>query len=155
MFDLKELSARLKQARVSQNITQRQLAKMTDMTAATISAYENGVKNPCIENISRLATALNISLDWLCGGEANNKSEFKTYADVMAAFADALSCIDFTFEDSASASLSIHATDELFAQFLSDFARMKSLLDSKNIDESIFKSWLDGQIQKYSKKELK
>lgn len=62
---------RLKEARTAAKLTQAELCKMSGVTAATISAYEssdgNKGKNPSLDNALKLAQALGISLDWLCG----------------------------------------------------------------------------------------
>lgn len=67
---------RLKEARTSAKLTQSELCKISGVTAATISAYEsadgNKGKNPSLDNALKLAQALNVSLDWLCGSLVNN-----------------------------------------------------------------------------------
>lgn len=64
-------SERLKEARLTAKLKQTELAKMSGVAAATISAYEcadgNKGKNPSLDNALKLAQALNVSLDWLCG----------------------------------------------------------------------------------------
>jgi transcriptional regulator with XRE-family HTH domain len=67
---------RLREARKAANLTQSELCKMSGVTAATISAYEsfdgNKGKNPSLDNALKLAQALNVSLDWLCGSLISN-----------------------------------------------------------------------------------
>lgn len=62
---------RLKEARAASKLTQTELSKLSGVTPATISAYEcaDGLKgkNPSLDNALKLAQALNVSLDWLCG----------------------------------------------------------------------------------------
>ena len=71
-------SQRLRDTRREKNITQAQLAKMSGVTAATISAYESTDSkkgcNPSLENAAKLAEALSVSLDWLCGFVTDKKS---------------------------------------------------------------------------------
>ena len=74
MYNPNVLAQRLKISRVSQKLTQRQLAEKVNITAATISAYEKATKNPSLEIISLIADELNVSIDWLCG-TTNFKSE--------------------------------------------------------------------------------
>ena len=70
-------SERLKEARLNAKLKQTELAKMSGVTAATISAYERADegkgKNPSLENAIKLAQALNVSLDWLCGLAVSNE----------------------------------------------------------------------------------
>ncbi len=62
---------RLKEARTALKLTQTELSKLSGVTPATISAYEcadgSKGKNPSLDNALKLAQALNVSLDWLCG----------------------------------------------------------------------------------------
>lgn len=64
-------SKRLKEAREKAGLKQSELAKKSGVTSATISAYENSDgnkgKNPSLDNAMKLANALGVSLDWLCG----------------------------------------------------------------------------------------
>lgn len=70
-------SERLKEARLAAKLKQTELAKLSGVTAATISAYERADegkgKNPSLENAIKLAQALNVSLDWLCGLAVSNE----------------------------------------------------------------------------------
>ena len=80
-MDISIFSRRIKEARRAKDFTQAQLAKQSGVTAATISAYENTDSkkgcNPSLENAAKLAEALSVSLDWLCGSAAN-KSKVET-----------------------------------------------------------------------------
>lgn len=62
---------RLREVRTAAKLTQADLSKKAGVTAATISAYESADgskgKNPSLDNALKLAAALNVSLDWLCG----------------------------------------------------------------------------------------
>lgn len=70
---------RLKRTRLDLNIKQNELAEKSGISATTISAYENGLKIPSLENAVKLATTLGVSLDWLCGidnqATSQNKNE--------------------------------------------------------------------------------
>ena len=70
-------SERLKEARLNAKLKQTELSKQSGVTAATISAYERADegkgKNPSLENAIKLAQALNVSLDWLCGLAVSNE----------------------------------------------------------------------------------
>lgn len=157
MFDLKILAGRLKITRNANNLTQRQLAEKANVTAATISAYEKGAKNPSLESVANLATALNTSIDWLCGNDTD-LSEPQTYGDIISKFVKVLCSMNFSIErvdeffDGIARNwyTDIRIYDDTFETFLIDLGKMKKLIDEKTIDENIFNSWLDGQIKKYS-----
>lgn len=158
MYDLKILAERLKATRTANNLTQRQLADKAKMTAATISAYEKGAKNPSLENVANLAFALNTSIDWLCGNDVDNCNP-ETYSDIITGLLALIKNTPYSIdkvEDEESDNeneifyADIRLRDKNFISFFDDFRKMKNLIDEKTIDENIFNSWLDGQIKKYS-----
>ncbi len=72
-------SKRLKEARTDKNMTQKELSEKSGVSTVMISAYErsntNSGKNPALNNIYAIATALDVSIDWLCG--LTNSVEYK------------------------------------------------------------------------------
>lgn len=52
-----EAASALRQARNSAGLTQRQLAERAGTSQATVSAYENGAKEPSVATFSRLLAA--------------------------------------------------------------------------------------------------
>jgi len=49
-------------ARIGQNITQKQLSEITGITQADISRIENGTRNPSLAMVNRLAKGLGMQL---------------------------------------------------------------------------------------------
>ena len=76
---------RLREARESVEIKQSELSEISGVSAATISAYESfdktKGKKPSLANAMKLAQALNVSLDWLCGLSVN--TEKIQYTDLL------------------------------------------------------------------------
>lgn len=62
-------------ARQSKNLTQSELADLVSISAATISDYENGKKEPKMINLISLAMALEVSVDYLCGTDEGSSCE--------------------------------------------------------------------------------
>ena len=50
------------EARISQNLTQQQLAERTGINQADISKLENGTRNPSLNMLKRLADGLDMTL---------------------------------------------------------------------------------------------
>ena len=50
-------------ARISQNLTQKQLAEKTGIAQAEISRLENGTRNPTVKLLQRIADGLGMDLD--------------------------------------------------------------------------------------------
>mgnify|MGYP001852013363 CR=1 FL=1 len=63
----KKIAEKLREARQKKSLSQKELAKIADVAPATISAYEKGVKSPSLIISMKLAKALDISMDELCG----------------------------------------------------------------------------------------
>ena len=59
---------RLRDARESKCLTQKQLSDITNITVATISRYENNQREMNADYIMALCDALDISADWLLRG---------------------------------------------------------------------------------------
>lgn len=60
-----KFNEKLKIARKEAKITQVELAKKLNVTQGTVANWERGVREPDIETIQRIATALNINIDTL------------------------------------------------------------------------------------------
>lgn len=77
-------SNRLKILRTERNMTQKKFAEFVGLTPVTLSAYENGNKNPSLENAKNIAIHCDVTLDWLCG-LSNNRTptDFSYYSDII------------------------------------------------------------------------
>ena len=60
---------RLKELRISQNFTQKDLAEKFSTTQTTIGKYERGELEPSIETLQKLANFFECSIDYLVGRE--------------------------------------------------------------------------------------
>lgn len=61
MSDLKKLlGKRIKEIRLSRNLTQEQLSDLTDIGASSISKIESGIYHPTDENLERISKALDV-----------------------------------------------------------------------------------------------
>ena len=62
---LENFPEKLKKLRLSNNLTQSQLAEMLETTKQAISAYESGKTAPSLNSLIKLSENFNISLDYL------------------------------------------------------------------------------------------
>lgn len=67
MNELEIFAKRLRTARADAMLNYNELAKKAGTSDATICRIENGKRCPNLMIAARLAKALNVSLDWLCG----------------------------------------------------------------------------------------
>lgn len=71
-------AVRLTNALEASGMTQKQLADATGLTQASISRYINGDRIPRAQIAAKIAAALGITCDYLCG---NNGPKYKTGKD--------------------------------------------------------------------------
>lgn len=69
---IKNLSVRLKELRMSQNLSQADVAKKLDISPSIISGYETGERTPSTENLLALSYLYKCSTDYLLG-KSNDK----------------------------------------------------------------------------------
>lgn len=86
MVELKTLSANLLALRKKAGKTQQEVAAKVGMTAAALSAYETGKKQPQLDYAVRLARYYGVTLDSLCGIEDANKVEPMTGGEYLYYF---------------------------------------------------------------------
>ncbi|MBU5333597.1 helix-turn-helix transcriptional regulator [Anaerocolumna aminovalerica] len=70
-FFFPTFSTRLKDLRLSKNMTLEQLGKEIDSTKATIGNFENGNRKPSLDMLIKLADFFNVSIDYLVGRSDN------------------------------------------------------------------------------------
>lgn len=62
---------RIKQLRIDNNLTQKDIADALGMTPTGISYWESGYAVPNYETLKKLANFFNVSMDFLTGNESN------------------------------------------------------------------------------------
>lgn len=63
----KVFAVNLKKIRKQKDMTQNELAQKSGVSIGTISSYESGIKSPSLLIVAKLAEALGVSIDELCG----------------------------------------------------------------------------------------
>ena len=76
----------LKDMRVEKNVSQDDLAKKIGVHANHISRYERDLSSPSIEVVQKIADALEISIDELVYGKANNTEVGLNDRDLIGLF---------------------------------------------------------------------
>ena len=59
----------IRDIRQEQNLTQKDIAEKLKVTPNAVSQWENGVRNPSLENVKRLAKILHCTTDDILRGE--------------------------------------------------------------------------------------
>ncbi len=69
MVNEKIFKERLKELRIEQNLSQGELAKLTNLNQSTITRYETGERTPNMFGLIALANFFKVSIDYLVGLE--------------------------------------------------------------------------------------
>lgn len=64
---IKDLSTKLKELRLSHNLSQADVAKKLEISPSIVSGYETGERTPSTENLLALAYLYKCSTDYLLG----------------------------------------------------------------------------------------
>lgn len=87
IFDKEILRQRIQMARLEKGLNQNQLAEKAGITPAAISQIEKGNRVPTIPVLHRIASVLEVSLDYLSGKTDNSKvQDMLQNEDVMTFF---------------------------------------------------------------------
>lgn len=62
-----DFKTRLKRLRKQRELTQQQVGDYIGVSKVAVSGYENGIRNPEIETLKKLADLFDISIDYLVG----------------------------------------------------------------------------------------
>ena len=111
--------ARLRDLRLTNNMTQSVLGKLINVTKVSICCYEKGTRLPSLETLVDLSEVFKVSVDYLLGSDAlivsdNNSSYGAKMASEEIAFIK-----------------EIRKYNSLYNQLISDPKRFAELIDKK------------------------
>lgn len=147
----------LKAAREKAGLSQAALAKEAGVALQSISAYESTLnhKSPSINNAVKLANALNVSLDWLCGrDDVSSEESYDTYkkcALVVLALQRTIpnlsvtASVDFNYAEENQ--IHIYMSNEVLFRFFSDYNVMLELYKGGRLTVDILNQWLTGSLE--------
>lgn len=145
-------SERLKQARASTKMTQAQLGGMCKLSSTSIAAYENGQKVPRITTAAKLASVLNVSLDWLMGLDDKQSQHPRTLGDCARLLVDMVTfivgeywllSIDNYMENGAFVSF----RNETIHVFMDDWMKVHRMYAEKVIDQEMYEAWMEKRFR--------
>ena len=161
MLDTSYFSKRLKSERLKQGMTQKELSQKSGVAPATISSYEgvndSKTKYPPIDKAIALANALNVSLDWLCGGNESVDDkvidpECYPLTTLIEDLMRVIQCADnfsVSTDDWGKQYLSINIETASLCNFVESWKKIKALKEDGTISESMHDDWLSGSLAKY------
>lgn len=156
-------SKRLKEARTDKNMTQKELSEKSGVSTVMISAYErsntNSGKNPALNNIYAIATALGVSIDWLCG-LTENTTVINDNTNGLKVKTLLLSLYHTLSSDTVEVSVSEDNDEWCYlyvnpvcpiSDFIKDCEKLKEALKLDVLDNEMKQNLVNGVMEKYIK----
>ena len=75
-IDYDVIGARIKEVRVSKNLTQENLAEKVNVSVAFLSRIERGSSRINLKRLNQICDCLNVSEGYILNGSASNSSEY-------------------------------------------------------------------------------
>lgn len=149
---------RLKQARKANNFTQEDLADLSGVSKGSVSAYEKGSKIPSAVSLVGIASALRVSIGWLCGENSFENKDgdidtgvFLNYIEEFLSNNELLVEQDYKVEGQYS--ISITGNSSLFSYI--DLLNKYKLSNDRSLDEMERKILFMHYYNKYKTMSIK
>lgn len=155
----KVFAENLKELRAKNKLTQKEFADAVGFTQATLSSYENCLKNPSLDIVYKIADKFKVSIDWLVGLPKREDESIKTCSDVIKLIIELEKKIplhiDYTLKEnddyySPDSTANIYINNEDLALFFSEWENLKKLHDDKTIDDELYDLWFEKTLKKYN-----
>jgi transcriptional regulator with XRE-family HTH domain len=123
MFDFGLL---IKELREQHKMSREQLGRRIDRSKSVISSYENNIKIPPLDILTKIAVIFNVSLDYLVGID---KTEMVSIDGLTEQQKQLLQTIVFEFKDKAKAA---DGLSERQQEILNGLMKVKFIINSPN-----------------------
>lgn len=152
-----EIGRKMKAARTSAGISQRDMAIKLSLSNSAYSNYENGYSEPPMEVITQFCHIIGITIDDLFGMKLSPSlhTEVKTFAEFLAILINldkrGLPIKGTTTytpnENQLEAHLTLDIKNAQIATFIPDWNKVNQELKSGLMDEDEYKMWLEDTLR--------
>ena len=149
------LSDNLRELRKKRKISQEKLAEMANLSTTIISDYENGRKTPSIASAKRIADALGVTLDELCGNDTENQFKRKLENETVLTVLGAIKIIQAQVRVDKSVELTLDTqkdTADYSTSIILDFFKEYEIIQNfsnSGATEEMVESLIDNLKEKY------
>ena len=120
MFDF---GYRIKELREQHKMSQEQLGRKIDRSKSVISSYENNIKIPPLDILTKIAVIFNVSLDYLVGID---KTEMLSAGGLSVQQKELLRTIVFEFRDNVKTTDGLsERQQEILNGLMKEFSKKK------------------------------
>ena len=155
-----EVGKKMKTARTTAGISQRDMASKLSLSNSSYSNYENGYSEPPAEIIVKFCTVLNITLENLLELKVTTpqNTTVKTFADLISILIDLdkrglpiKGSTTYSQQDNQlMAHLSLDIKNAQIATFIPDWNKVNDQLHSGLMDEEEYQTWLKNTLKLFN-----
>lgn len=153
-MDLSVFADRLKQARQKMDLNYKQLSELSKTTSTALSNYEKGEKMPNLESAAKIAVALGVSIDWLCGIEDVEKDN--NSINLLSSLMVLLDSLPFEtgYSNIINEEFSIFLKFDLtlfdkLIDFIDEYRRIQEIKNTNLATDEMISTLLQNLIDKY------
>ena len=155
MIDSKLSGIRIKELRTRMGMTQNDFCELINCTQATLSGYENGTKNPSLENLLIISEKCNVTMDWLCGlSNIQKTKDFTSYSDIFRLIVNICKSVHIDLEQyhysQGDYNMALVAINPILSEFLEKWTKVKSIYDDQTLDNDTYEIVIKSLIDKYN-----
>ena len=153
----------VKYIRSENDVTQKEFANIIGVSAATVSAYEQGEKIPNLNVAITIAEKFNVSLDWLCGMSDKESRVITDVKGIVTALFEASKIIPIEVFYKETCKLIIDAKvrecvpcvlldNKSIKYFLVEWEKIYKLYKSGTINEHLYTLWFKEAVETFEEK---
>ena len=153
-----DISTKLKELLSRYSMNLKEFSEFVGVSRTSLTGYINGKVSPTIEPLVKICKRCDVSLDWLCSTEKNNK--IHTVSDIILYFLNLQEIDQFSYKLTKNdnsvlfeiTSLGSTTSNEV-CKFIMEYLDTKEKLDSlqdKELAKNYYDMWLEKKLTYYS-----
>lgn len=126
--------------------TQKQAAEAAKILPSSYSAYENNKKIPPLDIAVRIAKALDVSLEWLCGAKSPEKNQFESLGDAVRM----INTLENEFRHSAIVEddcLSLYLHNKYLSDFYRKVLKFREFAKDGDDGRELYNAWFEKALE--------
>lgn len=149
-------ASRLKEARKKKKIELQALREKVNISQSAMSHYSTGTTVPTLEVAAKLAEALGVSLDWLCGLSEESETQKNTCGYVArlmlkaekALVAGSSGCLQTEEYNDGTEEVLLRTENKELLNFFSKRIKFEEMARENSEAGEMFQAWLSGALEK-------